>query len=47
MFQAKLLRRVLTSVMGGSLLAIGLAGSAKGQCQLNSPSGKIKHVVYV
>src|SRR6202007_471373 len=47
MFQAKLLRRVLASVMGGSLLAIGLAGSANGQCQLNSPSGKIKHVVYV
>ena len=47
MFEAKLLRRVLTSVMGGSLLATGLAGSANGQCQLNSPSGKIKHVVYV
>ena len=47
MFQARLLRRVLTSVRGGSLLAIGLLGSANGQCQLNSPSGKIKHVVYV
>jgi hypothetical protein len=47
MVQAKLLRRVLTFVLGGGLLAIGLAGSANGQCQLNSPSGKIKHVVYV
>jgi hypothetical protein len=25
----------------------GLAASAHAQCQLNSPSGKIKHVVYV
>ena len=47
MVQAKLLLRVLTSVLAGSLLALGLAGSANGQCQLNSPSGKIKHVVYV
>src|SRR5579871_5482408 len=34
-------------LLGGTLLAIGLAVSAHAQCQLNSPSGKIKHVVYV
>ena len=44
---AKLLRRVLTSALGWGLLAGGFAGSAQAQCQLNSPSGKIKHVVYV
>src|SRR5579863_564439 len=47
MSQAPLLRRVTTSLLGLGLLAAGLAGSAYGQCQLNSPSGKIKHVVYV
>ncbi len=47
MCQAPLLRRVSTSLLGLGLLAAGLAGSAYGQCQLNSPSGKIKHVVYV
>src|ERR1700747_3629521 len=29
------------------LLTAGLASPAKAQCQLNSPTGKIKHVVYV
>src|ERR1700693_5397909 len=29
------------------LLALGLTWSAHAQCRLNSPSGKIKHVVYV
>jgi len=29
------------------LLALGLVSSAHAQCQLNSPSGKIKHVVYI
>jgi hypothetical protein len=39
----KLFRRAL----GCGLLALGLTSSAHAQCQLNSPSGKIKHVVYV
>jgi hypothetical protein len=47
MSQAPLLRRVTTSLLGLGLLAAGLAGSAYGQCRLNSPSGTIKHVVYV
>ncbi len=47
MHRAKLFRRALTSVLGCGLLAIGLAASAQGQCSLNSPSGRIKHVVYV
>src|ERR1700747_1019214 len=29
------------------LLTAGLASPAKAQCQLNSPTGKIKHVVYI
>src|SRR6202140_4100012 len=33
--------------LGCALLALGLTSSAHAQCQLNSPSGKIKHVVYV
>ena len=47
MFLAKMLRRVVTSSLSWALLATGMAGSAYAQCQLNSPSGKIKHVVYV
>jgi hypothetical protein len=43
MHRASLLLRAL----GCGLLAIGLASSAHAQCQLNSPSGKIQHVVYV
>ncbi len=39
----KLIRRAL----GCGLLALGLTSSAHAQCQLNSPSGKIKHVVYI
>ncbi|MDQ1405783.1 MAG: hypothetical protein QOG55_1412 [Acidobacteriaceae bacterium] len=39
----KLFRRVL----GCGLLALGFTSSAHAQCKLNSPSGKIKHVVYV
>src|ERR1700723_3837384 len=39
----KLLRRAF----GCGLLAPGLISSAHAQCKLNSPSGKIKHVVYV
>src|SRR5215475_6879557 len=38
---------VCRALLGG-LLALGLAASAKAQsCQLNSPTGKIKHVVYI
>ena len=47
MHLAKLCRRALTSALGCGLLAIGLAASAHAQCTLNSPSGKIKNVVYV
>jgi hypothetical protein len=47
MHRARLFGRVLLSVLGCGLFAIGLATSAHAQCQLNSPSGKIKHVVYV
>jgi hypothetical protein len=43
MSAAKLLLRALAC----ALLAFGLTSSAYAQCQLNSPSGKIKHVVYV
>src|SRR5579862_6283657 len=39
--------RVFTSGLGCGLLALGLAASAQAQCSLNSPSGKIKHVVYI
>jgi len=39
--------RFLLRAFGCGLLALGLAASAQSQCQLNSPSGKIKHVVYV
>lgn len=44
---AKLVRRAVVSVLGGGLLALGLAASAQAQCVLNSPSSKVKHVVYV
>ncbi|MGC1559326.1 MAG: hypothetical protein WA820_05725 [Bradyrhizobium sp.] len=47
MYLANLFRRLLTSALGCGLFVVGLAGSAHAQCQLNSPSGKIKHVVYV
>ena len=47
MHRAQPFCRALISALGGGLLALGLAVSAQAQCQLNSPSGKIKHVVYV
>jgi hypothetical protein len=47
MHRAKPFCRALISALGCGLLALGLAVSAHAQCQLNSPSGKIKHVVYV
>src|SRR5580700_11195997 len=43
----KLLRNALMSALGCGLMSIALAAPAFAQCQLNSPSGKIKHVVYV
>jgi hypothetical protein len=39
--------KVLRRSLAWGLLALGIASSAHAQCQLNSPSGKIKHVVYV
>jgi hypothetical protein len=47
MHRAKMLRGTLLSALGCALLVMGLAASADAQCQLNSPSGKIKHVVYI
>jgi hypothetical protein len=47
MHRAKLLRRALAKVLGCGLVASALTLSAQAQCQLNSPSGKLKHVVYV
>jgi hypothetical protein len=40
-------KKLLLSALGFGLLALGLTSSAHAQCHLNSPSGKIKHVVYV
>ena len=39
--------KLFLRALGCGLLALGLVSSAHAQCQLNSPSGKIKHVVYV
>ena len=47
MLPARLFRGALAFAFGCGLLSTGLASSAKAQCTLNSPSGKIKHVVYV
>jgi hypothetical protein len=47
MHRGKLFRRLFIAALGSGLLALGIADSAEAQCQLNSPSGKIKHVVYV
>src|SRR5579864_259651 len=47
MDQARLFHRVVRMALGCGLLAAGLAASTYGQCKLNSPSGKIKHVVYI
>jgi hypothetical protein len=47
MLCAERFRRSLAHVLGCMLLSMGLAVSVQAQCQLNSPSGKIKHVVYV
>src|SRR6202051_2091068 len=43
-----MLRRAALSTLGCGVLVLGLASSPQAQsCQLNSPSGKIKHVVYI
>src|ERR1700731_289997 len=47
MHRARMLCRTLGSALSCGLLMAGLAASAHAQCQLNSPSGKIKPVVYV
>jgi hypothetical protein len=39
--------KLFLRAFGCGLLAVGLTWSAHAQCRLNSPSGKIKHVVYV
>ncbi len=39
--------RSVVSALGCLLLSMVFAASAQAQCQLNSPSGKIKHVVYI
>jgi hypothetical protein len=39
--------KLFLRAFGCGLLALGLTLSAHAQCKLNSPSGKIKHVVYV
>lgn len=44
---AKLLRRASVMAFICGLFTVGLAVPAQGQCQLNSPSGKIQHVVYI
>ena len=43
----KLFRRAVVSAFCCPLLMMGLATSAYAQCQLKSPNGKIKHVVYI
>jgi hypothetical protein len=40
-------RRAALRALGCVLLTMGLAGTAHAQCELNSPTGQIKHVVYV
>ncbi len=44
----RLLRRAALSIFSCGVLALGVASSSQAQyCQLNSPSGKLKHVVYI
>jgi hypothetical protein len=47
MYRAKMLRLALIATLGWLLLASGVAVRADAACQLNSPSGQLKHVVYV
>lgn len=39
--------RALFQTLACAVLAAGIAASAHAQCQLNSPGGQIKHVVYI
>jgi hypothetical protein len=39
--------RLFASALGGALLTLGLAASARAQCSLHSPAGNIQHVVYI
>jgi hypothetical protein len=45
--RAERFRRSFVSALACAVLSLGLAVSAQAQCQLNSPSSKIKHVVYI
>lgn len=45
--RAERLRRSLVSTLGFAALSLTVAVPAQAQCQLNSPSDKIKHVVYI
>ncbi len=47
MLLKKIVRHAAHAILGCGLLMTGLAGSAHGQCQLNSASGRLKHVVYI
>lgn len=47
MLRGKLFRNALGFAFGCGLLAMRLASSTNAQCKLNSPSGQIKHVVYI
>ena len=47
MYPANRFWHVFSPALGFTLLALGLAADANSQCQLNSPSGQIKHVVYI
>src|SRR5215467_5561696 len=40
-------RRTSWRALGCAALLIGFASSARGACQLNSPSGNLQHVVYI
>jgi hypothetical protein len=47
MRSGNVVRRALGYVCGIGLLLMGMATTVDGQCQLKSPSGKLKHIVYV
>jgi len=49
MHRAKLFGRAAAWALGLGLLMAGFASPAhgQGQCKLNSPSGNIKHVIFV
>ena len=47
MHLGKLLRRASLSALACGLIALAVTPSLEAQCKLNSPSGKIQHVVYI